>query len=301
MTRGSRSLLAVGLLASLCFATKPVWAQGLPLDAFLCYDVKDKGFHEIDLVNVADQFNTMDYDVVATRELCTPAAAFCGCKGECPTPAITDPATHLKRYKIEPSDGHAEPFLPEGISAFTCLGMVTLDLRTDDKMMVPAAKNLTSQPAAPDPQSHQVDHFHCYDANLSDGEKLPAGLQITLNDQFTGTPKTFDVKGVEHLCVAADKNQEGVKNPSAALLCYKVKTAKKQPKHKKVTKVYSTDQFAALRQDTVVESEACLPATVAIHQECSTIGEGCFTDEPQACCSGHCGGVEGNLGVCSGE
>lgn len=232
------------------------------LDAFLCYDVKSKSFDEVDGVHLVDQYNDLRYDVTETRELCAPAANTCGCQGECPTPTVADPVTHLRRYKIERSDHHASELLPANVSVTTCLGTVVISTDDDDKIMVPAAKDLSGPPAALDPQSRGVDHFHCYDAVLPKNSKLPKKLQVTLNDQFTGQPKTFDVKGVEHLCVAADKNDEGVQNPAAVLLCYEIKAAKKQPKFVKVKKVWTADQFGLLRQDVVAENEACLPAVI---------------------------------------
>jgi hypothetical protein len=292
-----RAALVMGLtlLSPLAFMPAPAWGQN-GLDAFFCYDVKAKGFDEVEDVHVVDQFNDLRYDVTETRELCTPAAAVCGADGiQTLVNGISDPLTHLRRYKIERDDDEEAEVLPANLSVTTCLGTVEIDTYSGDKLMVPASKALRDAPEAPDPQNHQVDHFHCYDAQLSNDAELPDDLQVTLEDQFVG-PKTFDVKDVEHFCVAADKNGEGIKHKSAALLCYKVKAAKKKPKFSKVKKVWSTDQFGELRQDVISEDEVCLPATFgpcafpgapAWQNVVRPGGQGAITQDttPQDCCS----------------
>lgn len=290
-----KSFAMIALWTLTCLSRSAI-AGFAPLDSFLCYETKPKGFEEIDGVRVVDRWNDLIYDLTESRELCAPAANSCGCQGDCPVPQIGDAATHLKRYKVE-HEGDVAEFLPQSVSVTTCLGTVTVDTDEDDKLMVPAAKDLSSAPSAPDSMSHGVDHFHCYDAELSSGH-LPKGLQITLTDQFTGNPKKFDVKDIEHLCVAADKNGEGVKDRAAALLCYKVKAAKKQPKFSKIKKVWSTDQFGPQRQDITAEDEACLPATIGL-EPCEAPGapgwqnvvrpggNGVITQDPtpQDCCA----------------
>src|SRR6185295_16846965 len=182
--RSSTALLALAFLTPLVFTARPVAAQPAPLDAFLCYVAKTKGFHKVADVHLVDQFNDLHYSVTEARELCTPAADICNCQGECPSASIGDPVTHLKQYKIEADRHGPKPFLPTGLSVTTCLGTVTLDAYDNDKLLVPALKSLQSPPQ-PDLKSSDVDHFNCYDVRLADKGKLDKNLQVSLSDQFT--------------------------------------------------------------------------------------------------------------------
>ena len=68
-----------------------------------------------------------------------------------------------------------------------------------------------------------LDHFKCYKARRTrlrvDG--------IATEDQFG--PGLLDLKKPVNLCLATDKNGEGLVNQSAALMCYKVKRRRDSP------------------------------------------------------------------------
>jgi len=70
-------------------------------------------------------------------------------------------------------------------------------------------------------------------------------MVVTLDDQFTPGAKAFTIVEIEHLCTAAEKNGQGVKNPCAALLCYKMKPVSKQPTFKSITGIFVADQFGS--------------------------------------------------------
>jgi hypothetical protein len=112
-------------------------------------------------------------------------------------------------------------------------------------------------PAPPDPDTHSVDHFKCYKAKAV-GPFAP--ITISSIDQF-GQSKAFTLKKPTRLCLAADKNAEGFKEPSARLACYQALPVKGQPKHTKVTGLLLNNQFGPDEVDTLKETEFCVPSS----------------------------------------
>jgi hypothetical protein len=127
------------------------------------------------------------------------------------------------------------------------------------QLMVPSAKQVGGSEAPPalDPGGHSVDHFKCYKAKA-----VGAFTPITVGsvDQF-GQSKTFTLKKPNRLCLAVDKNMEGVKDPAALLLCYRAVPVKGQPKHVKRLGVFVNNQFGADQVDTKKETDFCVPTS----------------------------------------
>jgi len=224
----------------------------LGLDAFLCYKAKPtKGGppFEPPTVQLEDELGTRSARVVKPRALCNPAdRAGLG---------IADEESHLASFGIVPDP---KPPKAPGLRVENALGALTLDATKLDRLLVPAAKSL----AGPvDPlESTQVGHFACYKAKVSKGTpKLPKGTQVSVADQFAEA-RTFDVKKPTRVCLAVDKNGEGIPRPDDALVCYKAKPAKGQPKHAKRAGVHVNHPFGPAQLDTVKEEELCLPSNV---------------------------------------
>jgi hypothetical protein len=91
---------------------------------------------------------------------------------------------------------------------------------------------------------------------------LPKNTVVSLSDQFTSPPKSFLLKKPRHLCNPVDKNNEGITNPTAHLLCYKAKGG--IPKHVKRIGVHATTQFGSGLLDTVKEDEVCIPSAKSL-------------------------------------
>ena len=219
------------------------------LDAFLCYKVKpSKGSDDFEKrsVSLANLFETGSADVVKYAALCNPA----NLNGQ----GIADPVTHLASFKIKPDAKHVKQSGPVA----TSFGELVLETRTPDRLLVPSSKSLVG-PVEP-PAAPSVDHFECYPVKTPKGEEKFAAVEVELADQFTAA-HTFDVKKATRLCVAVDKNGEGIPDPGAALLCYEVKSGKFEPKHEKREGVYVANQFGAGQLDTVKEEELCVPAS----------------------------------------
>ena len=68
------------------------------------------------------------------------------------------------------------------------------------------------------------------------------------------------MKPPTRLCVATDKEPEGVENPSGICSGYPVKPVRGEPKHVKQRGLYLGNDLGATRLDTLRESELCMPA-----------------------------------------
>ncbi len=121
--------------------------------------------------------------------------------------------------------------------------------------MVPAGKSLVPDPVPGLPTGTLVDHYRCLRARTSRGApKFPRGIVVTVTDQF-GT-RQVHVRKPAKICVATDKNGEGVHRPGSRLLCYKIKPVPRTSQ----TGVQATDQFGTLIFDVKKEAELCVPA-----------------------------------------
>ena len=224
----------------------------LGLDAFLCYKAKPtKGGPPFEgpTVQLEDGLGATSARVVKPRALCNPADR----EGA----GIGDPESHLASFGIVPDP---KPARATGLDVENVLGELMLDATKLDRLLVPAAKSLAGpvDPLA----STKVDHFACYKAKVSKGTpKLPKGTQVSVADPFAEA-RVFDVKKPTRVCLATDKNGEGIPRQNDALVCYKAKPAKGEPKHVKQAGVYVNHQFGPAQLDTVKEEELCLPSNV---------------------------------------
>jgi len=223
---------------------------------FLCYDATaSKGVKKPKSVatgvHVVDVFEDLVFTVVDPREVCNPAS-----DGE----SVPSSPTHMMRYELK-ADKKAKRSMPKGVVVDDQFGTLSLDAIIGDKLLVPAAKSLTGPPEPL--ESADVDHFKCYDVAIHKGTpKFPSNVQVTLTDEFTGAPKTWNVVGPAHLCPVAQKNDEPVLDPCAALVCYDVADPVKKAKFKPIKNVYTLDQFGAMKLDVVDKDEVCIPATI---------------------------------------
>ncbi len=266
-----------------------VGAATVPLDHFLGYKVKSatafpKGLHAL----LADRFETALYDLKKPLDLYTPANK----NGE----GIADAATHLRGYQIALTKARCADSAPSnargackkepdcgGTQKVTTLcvkqakhvkrlgihvrnqfhpnGELVVDTSKPERLLVPTAQSVVGPVSPPNPGAHAVDHFECYTTKVSkSGAKFPKGVQASVVDHFN-QPKLYDLKKPTRLCVAADKNGEGIKNAAAALMCYQVKPAKGQPKHVAVTGIFINNQIGPDRVGTSTADELCVPST----------------------------------------
>jgi hypothetical protein len=224
------------------------------LDDFLCYTGKvtpgTPRFTPIPSLRLADAFEDQNFRVLRVKNLCTPADKNDG-------NGTIDSATHLVSYQIKPAGG--THIRRTNLRVTNQLGEIRVDTIRPDLLFVPSAKDLLSPPSAPPFNSHAVDHYKCYKVRVTRGTPRFVRQQVTVTDQFVSL-RLLDLKKPRHLCTPVDKNEEGIKNTAAHLLCYLAKPATGQPRFVRQRGLYVANQFGNLRVDAIKEREFCIPS-----------------------------------------
>jgi hypothetical protein len=219
------------------------------LDPFLCYKAKAaKGTPAFDplTVSLSDEFETADAELAKPVSICRPS--------ELDGAEVGDLDAQLGGYQLKSGLKHEKR---TGIAVATAFGDLILDTVKAERLMLPTSLSEGGTPGAL--ADTRVDHFKCYKAKVSKGTpKLPKGVQA-LVENFFEPARTLDVKKPKSLCVAADKNGEGIEQPGARLVCFQAKPAKGEPKHAKREGVFVLNQLGEGRLDTVKETELCVP------------------------------------------
>jgi hypothetical protein len=243
-----------------------------PLDHFQCYQMPRRPF-AVQRVSLTDVFGSSTVDVIRPKRLCNPAD-----KNDEDSQAPNDPG-HLTGYSIRqttPGSTHVN------VQVTNQFGTVTVELASADMLLVPAAKSLTSPPP---PLADPIDHFKCY--RVFTGRQRVAGL--TIDDEF-GT-LTEKLTRPVRVCLAADKNGEGVPDPTSALTCYKVYQTS-APFFRGKSPIYVNDQFFSGTTSVNLLRELCVPSQLTIPgvptptatltptptPTCTTHSSGTFTD-----------------------
>jgi hypothetical protein len=226
--------------------TPTVTATPGMLDHFQCYETPRKPFDVLTGVSLVDQFGASTVKVIRLKRLCNPADK----DGE--DPSAPSHTNHLAGYIIKQTSPHFKKISDVVVS--NQFGTVDVDLSKPDYLLVPTAKSLTG---TPDPLGIPVvDHFKCYKARRA--KTRVTGL--TVIDQF-GTI-VLDVKKPRRLCVAVDKNGEGVLDPSAALMCYGIRQTN-EPLFRGLEPVFIDNQFGQITISVDHLRELCVPSTVS--------------------------------------
>ena len=241
-------------------------------DHFLCYKAKaTPKFAKFD-VGLADQFENKTFTVKKAVSICNPADK----NGE----GIANPDAHLKGYKIRRAKDEPRHEKQKNIKVVNQFGTIFVDTKKPDRLLLPTAKNLNDPVEPLDPVL--IDHFKCYkvrarkriceddpdvrcktNADCESGAcnlGFSKGITVTVDDQFDDTPKVFRVTGPTSLCTPVDKNGEGIIDPDTHLMCYKVRRAKGEPKHEKVSNIHTNNQFGAEVMKTKKLEELCVPS-----------------------------------------
>ena len=219
------------------------------IDHFLLYAVDADG-DELELIlMLADQFESAIHKVDEVERLGNPVDK----DGE----GISDADTHLVAYEIDDGDPEHEKRLLRVTNQFG-----ELSLETDDPewLLVPSLKSLDG-PIPDDilPDPFPVDHFKCYEVELSKGAKFNR-IEVPLQDQFMQEPRQFVVLKPAHLCNPVDKQGEGIENEDGHLVCYGLGRVR----HKSVRNIHVNNQFGPLELETEWERELCVPSTKEI-------------------------------------
>jgi hypothetical protein len=224
---------------------------GTDADPVMCYKIKktpqtDK-FDNVEGVTLDNDFDTGTATVKKPKSLCAP-----GDTGNGVLDAVTHYASHIVK-----SDVVHTPQL--GIEVADQFGTLIVDTVKPQRLMVPTLKGLGSAPVGT--PSALADHYECYKIKLNSASLDFTKPQVTVVDQFEN--RLYDLKKPLRLCIAVDKNGEGIPAPASNLMCYKAKAADGQPDHTRVEgQLHLKNQFVNdLRVDTIKEFELCVPAT----------------------------------------
>ncbi len=215
--------------------------NGDTIDPFQCYEIHRPPLNRT--VTLVDALGTSTVVVKRAKRICAPADI----NGTNPT-APSHPG-HFTYYTIH----ELNPFTPvKNVGVTNPFGTMTVTLARPDRLLVPTSKSLTAPPA---PLATPLDHFKCYRV----GSARARFDDFTITDQF-GTID-IDVKRPLHLCLAADKNDEGIPNPGAAMLCYQVRG---RPPRTAPDLVYTNNQFGADQFPFFGPRDLCVPSTIVL-------------------------------------
>jgi hypothetical protein len=216
-------------------------------DHYLCYKAKGNPLNPGLAVHLVDDFEDVSATSLKPRLLCTPASQ----DGS----LVSDGTTHLVAYSFRQSIRHSS----RTVSSTDQFGTLSLTTTKPDTLLVPSNKNLATTPPPPDDNVININHYKCYKVKVTHGTpKFPKGVQAVVTDQFNSPPKTFLVTKPRHLCNPVNKNSEGVKDPSAHLVCYQVRSAGGQPKHVRRS-LFTNNQLGPGAMFTIKERELCVP------------------------------------------
>ncbi len=210
-------------------------------DPLQCYEIHRPVMNTP--VTLDDALGPSTIIVQRAKRICAPADV----NGTSPD-APSHPG-HFTYYTID----QVSPFTQvKHVDVTNAFGTVTVSLLRPDRLLVPTSKSVTAPPA---PLATPLDHYKCY--RVSNAQQRIANLSIT--DQF-GTIG-IDVKRPLHLCLAADKNDEGVPDPGQALLCYQVRGI---PPATAPDLVYTNNQFGDDQFPFFGPRDLCVRSTVTM-------------------------------------
>ena len=207
------------------------------LNHFLCYEIHRPETRRT--VGLADVFGASTATVRRARRFCAPADK----NGEDPTaPQDRD---HLTGYAIRrTSPRFVERHNRTIVDQF---GPLEADLIRPELLLVPTGKALGTTPPS---FTAAIDHFECY--RVVHARFAQRG--VIVSDQFGDL--TVDVKRPARFCAAVDKNGEGIRDPAASLMCYRIRTRQRHI----VEPISTTNQFGSDTFELRGRRELCVPS-----------------------------------------
>jgi len=213
-------------------------APALPrTDNYKCYQAKESGTRFAPRpVTLADDFETKPANVIKPSTTCNPADV----NGE----GIADSSAHLACYRIKETAG----FTTRSVLAHDRFGDDTLTVVRAQELCVPSEQNQV-------PSTLNIDHYKCY--KVSHATPRFSRRTVNVADEF-GSTHTAVLKP-SALCNAVSKNNEGVKDPSVHLTCYRIKDlgAPSSPHQVAIHNQFGDENLTALHSRTL-----CVPSTL---------------------------------------
>jgi len=197
-----------------------------------------------------DDFNPVTtYDVKKPRGLCAPSSI----NGT----SVPDTGTHLQGYLIKEAAGQPAHSPQLALEWEDVLLGSAVDTKKVDRVLVAANVDASTQPSSP--TTHGLDRYECYKAKTTKGRRdRPLRRYSSFSDGFED--RQYEIKKLALVCSPAEKDGGGLYNPRGYLACYKIKAVKGQPTHTRREGLYTADELASLRQDTIKEELFCTAA-----------------------------------------
>ena len=246
-----RSACCAAALAALCGAI-PSKAVTQPGDAFLCYRARTaRGTPRFNgaTVEIADEQQTRQLALRRPRLLCAPIDLGSG---------VLDPDTSLVGYTAGAAD--SAPYQAEAdVQVLNQLGELYADRAAAPTLLLaPAAIHTSDPPSPPDPDTNQLDHFRCHDAQpLGGARAFEPGQQVTVREPSGAV--VYTLKRLRRLCDPVGAGEAVLKHAANSLTCYKAKRARGQGVRQPQRGLRAADQFASATLDALGEREICLP------------------------------------------
>lgn len=231
-------------------------AQAQVGDAYLCYQARSSRgaarFVARTGLPVADRFGARAVDLPKPRQVCTPA----GVDGA----PVGDASTHLTAYLVQKAAPAAAP--QSGLRLTTAAGALDVDLLQPALATAPAHADPLADPAAPDPATHDVNHYQCWNARQTKGTpSLPKGLTVTVADAF-GASRAYTLKRLRTVCTPAWTDGADVERAAASLACFRVRRARGEAAPTPARGLRVRDDLGAQTLDLGRDDTLCLPATL---------------------------------------
>jgi hypothetical protein len=232
-----------------CVGSPPVPASCK--DSYLCYrGSPTKGFATFRPVyahGANDPFGPTSIDLRTPQVLCVPS----NIEGD----AIAAPDTHMVGYL---GRTRQPTTMPPEVDIVDRFGTFTMIPDGIGRFFAPSGFNLDAPASAP--PAEIADHRVCYRVKRA-APDIPRNTTIEIGNQLEA--KDYIVSRPRHLCLAVGTDGSPVMNPNAHQTCYRVKPARKQPKHQRLrSRIHIENELGALRLDTRREVEVCVPATL---------------------------------------
>ena len=254
---------AIALLAAVATMAAPRARAGTPPnDAFLCYRARTFAgaprFARVSDVSLASTLASGPWDVYKRAALCRPA--------DVDGSGIVDVTTDLASYAVKPSSHAAVPD-DQTLTVGDAFGELAVVTNKADRLLVPSALDPVNPVSPPDPQSHAVDHYHCYRARAALETPFAAGTTATVQDAFN-QPTQLELRKPSRICVAVSVDETPIKNPSGDLLCYKVRRVHGEPRFVRALGLFLNNELeqanapGGTRLSAMREDELCMPAII---------------------------------------
>jgi hypothetical protein len=207
------------------------------VDHYRCYRAKRRSGFGAQFVTFTDRFGTRSATLTRPDTLCNAVDK----NGE----GIVDASAHLACYRLRQS-----AFGGATVTTANQFGAQTFGLTRARTLCIPSEVNGVASALG-------IDHFACYRA--VNGTPLFVPQTVTVADQYAVGSTV--VARPDTVCAPADKNGEGIRDPTAALTCYRTKAVRGQglfaARNATVTNQFGTQNVTVRRPRTL-----CVPSEV---------------------------------------